>query len=303
MIERDTLHRFLIERTHVRGEWVHLDATWDALRARANYPEAVRSLLGEALAATALLSATIKFSGSLTLQIKGDGSVPMLVTQANVGKARSGELEGHGRRTLRGLAHWQGTPSVGSLESLCGHGHLALTIDPGQGGERYQGIVALHGLRLGEALHDYFDRSEQLPTRMWLAAGEQGVAGLLLQALPGEVTDVDAWERTVTLADTVTPNELLDLPVEELLYRLYHDEDVRLFEREPVGFHCSCSRERVVGMLRGLGREEIEDILSEKGRVDVDCEFCGAHYGFDAVDVEAIFAVTGQPLKAPRSEH
>lgn len=302
MTERDSLHRFLIERTHVRGEWVHLDATWQALRERAEYPEAVSGLLGEALAATALLSATIKFSGSLTLQIKGDGHVPMLVTQAQVGRARSGEAEGHGRRTLRGLAHWQGEPVPGPLESLCGRGHLAMTIDPGQGGERYQGIVALEGAGLGDALRDYFDRSEQLPTRLWLAAGEHGVAGLLLQALPGDVPDADAWERTVALAETVTAEELLSLPVEDLLHRLYHEEDVRLFEREPVGFHCSCSRERVVGMLRGLGREEVEDILAEQGRVDVDCEFCGAHYGFDAVDAAAIFSAAGQP-PVPRTEH
>lgn len=302
MTERDSLHRFLIERTNVRGEWIHLDATWKALLERAEYPAAVRDLLGEALAATALLSATIKFSGSLTLQIRGDGAVPMLVTQVQVGRARSGEAEGHGRRTLRGLAHWHGAPSPGNLQELCGSGHIALNIDPGRGGERYQGIVALEGERLGDALRDYFDRSEQLPTRLWLSASEQGVAGLLLQALPGEVPDPDAWERTVALADTVTPEELLELPAEQLLHRLYHEEDVRLFEREPVGFHCGCSRERVVEMIRGLGREEAGSILAEQGRINVDCEFCGAHYAFDAVDVEAIFSAEGQPV-VPRTEH
>lgn len=302
MIERDSLHRFLIERTNVRGEWVHLDATWSALRERSVYPEPVRDLLGEALAATALLSATLKFSGSLTLQIRGDGTVPLLVTQAQVGRARSGEPEGHGRRTVRGVAHWQGEPTAGPLETLCGRGHMALTIDPGQGGERYQGIVALHGARLADALRDYFDRSEQLPTRLWLAAGEQGVAGLLLQALPGEVPDPDAWERTVALADTVNSGELLALSAEALLHRLYHEEDVRLFEREPVGFHCGCSRERVGEMIRGLGRDEAESILAEQGGIEVDCEFCGAHYSFDAVDVEALLSSAGQPA-VPPTEH
>jgi molecular chaperone Hsp33 len=302
MTERDSLHRFLIERTNVRGEWIHLDATWKALLERAEYPLPVRDLLGEALAATALLSATIKFSGSLTLQIRGDGAVPMLVTQAQVGHARSGEPEGHGRRTVRGLAHWQGTPEAGNLPALCGRGHVALNIDPGKGGERYQGIVALEGERLSDALRDYFDRSEQLPTRLWLAAGENGVAGLLLQALPGEVPDPDAWERSVALADTVTAEELLELPAAQLLHRLYHEEDVRLFEREPVGFHCGCSRERVVEMIRGLGRQEAESIVAEQGGIGVDCEFCGAHYGFDAVDVEAIFSAEGQPA-VPRTEH
>ncbi len=302
MTERDSLHRFLIERTNVRGEWIHLDATWKALLERNAYPEAVRGLLGEALAATALLSATIKFSGSLTLQIRGDGAVPLLVTQVQVGRARSGEPEGHGRRTLRGLAHWQGAPETGPLETLCGRGNMVLTIDPGQGGERYQGIVELQGERLRDALRGYFDRSEQLPTRLWLAADEHGAAGLLLQALPGEVPDPDAWERTVALADTVSTDELLELPAQELLHRLYHEEDVRLFEREPVGFHCGCSRERVTEMIRGLGRKEAENILAEQGGIEVDCEFCGAHYGFDAVDTAAIFSAEGQP-EVPRTEH
>lgn len=302
MIERDSLHRFLIERTNVRGEWIHLDATWSALRERAAYPSPVRDLLGEALGATALLSATLKFSGSLTLQIRGDGPVPLLVTQAQVGRARSGEPEGHGRRTVRGVAHWHSSPAPGPLEALCGQGHMALTIDPGQGGERYQGIVALQGERLADALQDYFERSEQLPTRLWLAAGEQGVGGLLLQALPGDVPDPDAWERTVALADTLTCSELLEVPAEELLHRLYHEEDVRLFEREPVGFHCGCSRERVGEMIRGLGRAEAETIIAEQGSIEVDCEFCGAHYSFDAVDAEAIFSGAGQPA-VPPTEH
>ncbi len=290
MIERDTLHRFLIEGTQVRGEWVHLDATWNALLERVDYPPAVRRLLGEALAATALLAATLKISGSLTLQIRAEGHVPLLVTQARVGAAREGESEGHGRRTLRGLAHWRGkVPEDEILLDLCGPGYLALTIDPGQGKERYQGIVALAGRNLVEALQDYFDRSEQLPTRLWLMTDEHAAAGLLLQALPGQERDPDAWERTVMLADTLTGNELLDLNVDHLLYRLYHQEEVRLFEREPVAFHCGCSRERVAEMLRGLGREEVASILDEQGCVDVDCEFCGAHYRFDAVDAHAVF--------------
>lgn len=302
MAERDSLHRFLIERTNVRGEWVHLDATWSALLERADYPAPVRGLLGEALAATALLSATIKFSGSLTLQIRGDGAVPMLVTQAQVGRERSGEPEGHGRRTVRGLAHWQNTPNAAPLERLCGQGHMALTIDPGQGGERYQGIVALHGENLGDVLRDYFERSEQLPTRLWLAAGRDGVAGLLLQALPGAVPDPDAWERTVALAETLTHEELLELPVQQLLHRLYHEDDVRLFDREPVGFHCDCSRQRIGDMIRSLGREEAESIIAERGGIEVDCEFCGAHYQFDAVDAESLFRAANQPA-VPRTEH
>lgn len=303
MNENDSLRRFLIERTHVRGEWVHLDATWQALLERAEYPEPVRRLLGEALVATALLSATIKFSGSLILQIRGDGPVPLLVVQARVERPRNGEGEGDGRRTLRGLAHWSGEILPGTLAELCGSGHLALTIDPGDGRERYQGIVALEGASLAEALQGYFERSEQLPTRLWLAIDEARAAGLLLQALPVEVADPDAWRRTVGLADTLAPDELIALPAEVLLHRLYHEEQVRLFDREPVGFHCGCSRPRVEEVIRGLGRTEADDILAEQGRISVDCEFCGAHYAFDAVDVEAIFAIGSQPPPVPHTEH
>lgn len=304
MIEHDSLRRFLIESTHVRGEWIHLDATWNALLERAEYPNPVKELLGSALAATALLSATIKFSGSLTLQINGDGNVKMLVAQAQVGPARSGETEGHGRRTLRGLAQWEGRPLSGTLDTLCGQGRLSLTIDPGRGGERYQGIVSLQGQTLSEALCTYFDSSEQLPTRLWLAVGEQSVAGLLLQSLPGENSDPDDWARSVALADTVTTSELLSLTAQDLLHRLYHEEDVRLFEREPLGFHCSCSRDRVVGMLRGLGRVEVEHILAEQDEVAVDCEFCGTHYVFDAVDIEEIFvAPNPSQLSGTPTEH
>jgi molecular chaperone Hsp33 len=281
--EQDTLHRFIIERTNVRGEWVHLDATWQALLERGDYPESVRLVLGEALAAVALLSATIKFNGSLIMQVTGNGPISMLVVQAD------------GQRSLRGLAHWEGEVPMAGLSQQFGDGRMVITIDPGKGKERYQGVVELVGDTLADALRDYFARSEQLPTQLWLTANERRASGILLQALPGENPDPDAWNRAVALADTVTDQELLELPAEELIHRLYNEEDVRLFEREPVSFRCSCSSDRVKNMIQNLGREEAKDIIAEEGAIHVTCEFCNAQYHYDAVDVDLLFAEVSHP--------
>lgn len=284
MAEPDHLHRFVIEHSRVRGELVQLDATWQALLERSRYPAPVRRVLGETLAGVALLAATIKFEGSLILQTRGDGPLHLLVVQANAD------------RSMRGLARWHGDIQSGTrFSDLMGQGHLVLTIDPGAGKERYQGIVELEGEHIAGVLEHYFFRSEQLPTRLWLAADERRAAGLLLQDLPGSSDDRDAWRRSVHLAETITERELIGLAPRELLFRLYHEEDVRLFRPQPVRFHCGCSRERVASVLRGMGREEITGILSEQGAVSVDCEFCSRGYRFDAVDVEQLFAAGDQP--------
>jgi molecular chaperone Hsp33 len=287
MIERDSLHRFLIEHTNVRGEWVHLDATWQAVLERGDYPPVVKETLGEAMAAVALLAATLKFKGSLVMQISGDGPIGMLVVQAT------------SERTLRGLAHFEGDVPPGDLSARFGNGRIVITIDPGEGMERYQGVVGLVGASLGEALRDYFERSEQLPTQLWLAADGTAAAGLLIQRMPGPEEDADAWNRAVTLAETVTREELLTLNAQQVLHRLYHEEDVRLFERDPVSFRCSCSRERVGDMLVSLGADEARSILEDEGDIRVTCEFCNAHYVFDAVDVEELFAARDKPPVKP----
>jgi len=283
MRHSDQLHRFLFEHQHIRGEFVHLDETWREVLVRASYPAPVQAMLGEALAAAALLVATLKIDGSLTMQIRGAGPVHLLVVQA------------FSDGGIRGLARWRGEVAPGPLKSLTGSGQLVMTIDPKQGA-RYQGIVPLMGERLQDALRHYFEQSEQLPTRLWLAAGEEAVAGLLVQALPGEREDHDSWDRVVHLADTVRGEELLRLDVETLLRRLFHEERVRLFEPTPQRFQCSCSREKIINTLRRLGESEMNDIVAERGRIDVDCEFCGARYHFDSVDVRALFASDAYPL-------
>ncbi len=283
----DSLQRFVFERSPIRGEIVRLDATWRAVLERRDYPLPVRDLLGELMAAASLLAASIKFDGRLTMQVKGDGPVGLLVVECT------------SRQTLRALAQWHGPVPVGGIRPLLGSGQLVMTIEPDKG-ERYQGIVAIDGASVAEVLEHYFARSEQLATRLWLAADDTQAAGMLLQRLPNpELHDVDTWDRAVHLGSTITRDELLTLPVRELLHRLYHEEDIRLFSGNPVSFRCSCSRARVESVLRMLGREEVRSILDERGKVEVDCEFCGSHYELDRVDAEQLFAAAHMTDAAP----
>lgn len=288
--DSDSLHRFVFEHTDVRGELVHLDASWRALLERKDYPAPLRALLGQAAAAATLLSATIKIDGSLHLQLQGDGPVSLLLVEVTA------------QRTLRGLAHWNGEVPDGSLPEQLGEARLTMTIDPGRGGERYQGMIAADGETLAATLEDYFSRSEQLATRLWLAADAERACGMLLQQLPGRGNDDEDWNRDVFLGETVSASELLELDTRELLRRLYHEEDVRLFDPEPVSFRCSCSLERIETMLRGLGYDEVQAIVREQGGVEVSCEFCNQRYAYDAVDVERLFAAADQP-EVPPTRH
>jgi molecular chaperone Hsp33 len=288
--DSDCLHRFVFEHTDVRGELVHLDASWQAVLERQNYPAPLRKLLGEAMAAAALLSATIKINGSLHLQLQGDGPVSLVLVEVTA------------QRTLRGLAQWKGDVPVSGLREQVGQAHLMLTIDPGEGGERYQGLVAVEQDLLQTTLEDYFAQSEQLATRLWLTANDQRACGMLLQQLPGQSDDDEDWNRDVFLGETVSDDELLELSVTELLHRLYHEEDLRLFDPEPFSFRCACSAGRIDTMLRGLGYDEVRDILEEQGEVSVNCEFCRQVYAYDAVDIERLFAASDQP-EVPPTRH
>ena len=288
MITGDSLQRFIFENVPIRGEIVHLDATWLAVLERRQYPPRVRELLGELMAAAALLTSTLKFDGRLIMQIQGQGPVSLLVVECT------------SERKMRAIAQWQGEVPDAPLAELVGDGRLAVTIDPLNGQERYQAIVALEGLTVAAALENYFARSEQLATRLWLASDPQQAAGMLLQRLPeAEPSDDDAWVRAVHLGSTITRAELLALPVREIVHRLYHEEDIRLFSRRPVSFRCSCSRARVETVLRMLGRDEIHSILDEQGSVSVDCEFCGNRYEFDRIDAEQLFAALHSAPAAP----
>ncbi len=296
MTTGDSLQRFIFEHAPIRGEIVHLDATWQAVLERRDYPPRVRDILGEMMAAAALLTSTLKFDGRLIMQVQGNGPVSLLVVECT------------SDRTMRAIAQWDGEVPDAPLSELVGDGRLAVTIDPQKGKERYQAIVNLEGHTVAEAFENYFARSEvapahpcardtcasctsQLDTRLWLASDPRQAAGMLLQRLPGNPEmDEEAWGRAVHLGSTITREELLALPVREIIHRLYHEEDIRLFSRMPVSFRCSCSRERVESVLRMLGHGEIQSILAEQGTVRVDCEFCGGHYEFDRIDAEHLFA-------------
>jgi len=286
----DSLQRFLLESTPVRGEIVHLDVTWRAVLERRSYPAPLQSLLGDMMAAAALLSAILKFEGSLIMQMQGNGPVQLLVVEAT------------SEHTLRATAKWEGELAQGNVTELLGAGRFVISIVPSGGKQTYQGIVAIEGDSIAQVLEHYMAKSEQLETRLWLASDSQQAAGMLLQKLPAAPTqDEDAWNRAKQLGETIRREELLSLPAREIIRRLYHEEDVRVFESRPVAFRCSCSRERVTSMLRLLGHDEVKSIIAERNTVEVDCEFCGRHYTFDAVDAEQVFAADvitrAQPTK------
>lgn len=297
MHDRDCLHRFMFDKYPIRGHLVHLDAAWRALIEHRDYPAPIRDTLGEAVAASLLLAATIKFEGVLSLQLQGDGPVQLLLAQCTSGLA------------VRGLARYR----EGAREDAgTGTGTLTVTVESDDGAQRYQGIVPMSGQRVGESLQVYFENSEQLPTRLWLYADASGVSGMLLQKLP--VPDAssiepetaasidDAWRRVQLIGETLTCEELRRLTDAQILHRLFNEDDVRLFESAPVYFRCRCSRERVAGMLAGLGEAETRAVLAERAEVEVRCDFCNRAYVFDAVDVGQLFNA-GVAIDGVRSVH
>lgn len=288
MTSRDFTQRFLFDETDVRGELATLDRSYAEVLAKHPYPEPVAQLLGEMLAAAALLCGTLKFDGLLVLQARSSGPIPLLMVECS------------SNREVRGIARYEeaAITAAASLGELMPDGVLALTIDP-RHGQRYQGIVPLEGVNLAECLSGYFATSEQLPTRFWLNADGRRARGLLLQQLPpARVKDAQArqesWEHVVTLADTLTAEELLGLDNEVILHRLFHEETVRLFDEQGVAFNCSCSRDRAANALISMGRPDVESLLDEQqGRILVDCQFCNEQQVFDAADIAQIFAGGG----------
>lgn len=279
----DQLLRFSFEQLDIRGELVYLDHSWAHVLARHDYPENVRRQLGEALAVVALLRATIKFEGTLILQISGNGPLRSLVTQVTSTGA------------LRGLARWDGTVPAGPLAAVFGNGSLIITVMK-DSGERYQSIVELSGNTLSEALDRYFEQSEQLPTRFRLQVSAARVAGFFLQVLPatgGTLRSTaersEDWQRVNLLADTLSERELFELAPQRLLHNLFHEEDVRLFEPEALHFECSCSRAKVESTLVTFGKADLDDLIAQEGSVKVDCEFCNQQYRFDSNDIAQLF--------------
>jgi len=285
MKDKDVLRRFLFDGLAVRGEWLNLSDSWQAAKQHHQYPDTAIQKLGEALAAAALLSATIKFDGTLILQAQGDGAIQSMVAQST------------NDREIRGWIRCDNSiPTGDNLQNLLGNGHMALTIEPKEG-EPYQGIVPLIGEHLASSVENYFTQSEQLKTRLWLFANEHQAAGFLIQELPSEKSeqDLEDWSRIEALSSTISEQELLTLSCEDFLHRLFHEEPVRLFEAEAVRFKCHCSSEKVETTLKSLGRSAVDDILTEQDTIVADCEFCSKKYSFDKVDIERIFSENLSP--------
>jgi molecular chaperone Hsp33 len=274
----DQLQRFSFDETVIRGEIAHLNHSFQDVLNRHRYPSVVARPLGQLMAATALMSASLKFKGRLTLQVRLSGNISLL----------QAETDEQGQ--LRAIARYD-TEQM-EKELILDDGQLVITLEPDQG-QRYQGIVAIQGGNIASALESYFEQSEQLPTRFWLASDEQSATGLMLQRMP-ETTAAshspEDWQRIVHLASTVKDQELLTLDTETLLHRLYHEETLRLYPASALKFYCTCSKPRLANALRQLGLDELNDMLTETPSISINCDFCGQHYSFDRTDVDALFA-------------
>ncbi|MET0856553.1 MAG: Hsp33 family molecular chaperone HslO [Telluria sp.] len=302
---QDTLQKFIFDNAAVKGEFVEISDTWREVQARHDYPPAVKTVLGEMLAAAALLSANLKFNGAIIMQIHGDGPVRLLVVECDSDlRLRATAKLGEGVTVADDA-------SLTDMLNVSGKGRFVITLDPLEkmpGQQPYQGIVPLDGDDMATVIENYMLRSEQLDTRLWLAADGTVSRGLLLQKLPrhsgkedqveqaSEAEELETWNRAVMLASTLKQDELLSTDIQTLMNRLFWEETIRVFEPAHPQFHCSCTREKVGNMLKMLGQGEVEEALAELGHLGINCDFCGKHYEFDKVDCAQLF-VSDTPVE------
>jgi len=282
----DLVRRFVLEGHPIRGHAVRLSGAWNGLREHQDYPPAVQQLLGEAMAAVVLLAATLKFDGVLTLQLQGKGLVSLLVAQCT-----------HDFK-VRGMARHDPLGGEAGFRSLAGEGQIVVTVEATDRASSYQGVVPITGNSLAESLEAYFRQSEQLPTRVLLAANARVVAGMLVQRVPGvggtqvQVDDTAlaaAWGKADDAMSGLSRTQILEDDVEQRLVNMFGVDEVRVFSGHEVTFECRCSRERVANVLRSLGVDEVRSVIAEQGACTVTCEFCQKPYKFDAIDVEHLF--------------
>jgi molecular chaperone Hsp33 len=286
VLDADRVRRFVLDRFPIRGHAVRLADAWLALREHQDYPPAVQQLLGEAISAVVLLAATLKFNGTLTLQLQGKGLVSLLVAQCT-----------HDFK-VRGMARHDAIGADADFRVLAGEGTIVVTVEASDRASNYQGVVPITGDSLAESLEAYFQQSEQIPTRVLLASSPRVVAGMLVQRIPGEggtQVRIDepaldaAWQRADDAMSSINPNILLVDDTEQRLVDMFGVDEVRVFSGHEVDFECRCSRERVASVLRSLGAEEVRSVVEEQGSCTVTCEFCQKPYLFDAIDVEQLF--------------
>jgi molecular chaperone Hsp33 len=308
----DTLQKFMFENASLRGEFVEISDTWRQVQARSDYPQAIRTMLGQMLAAAALLAANLKFDGVIVMQIHGDGPVRLMVVECDSALRLRATAKFSAEALEDAAADGDALSPLAALVNRHGKGRFVITLDPNDrmpGQQAYQGIVPLDGDSIATVIENYMLRSEQLDTKLWLAADENVSRGLLLQKMPGDggihldpddplhkslyqrqLNDADTWNRAVMLASTLKPQEMLDTDIGTLMQRLFWEESVRIFTPRHPRFHCTCTREKVGNMLKMLGREEIDSALDELDKLGVNCDFCGLHYDFDRVDCAQLFA-------------
>lgn len=280
MQEKDCIQKFIFVHEDIRGALVHLNESYQTIITQHHYPKAVKQILGEALAACVLLTSSLKFEGDVSLQFQGDSRLPLLLVQCD-----------H-TFNLRGFAKFSQEPNIAFEEAFLA-GRLVLTIAPENNTQAYQSIVPIQSTSMSDNIMAYFLQSEQIATKVWLAVDEHQASGMLLQMLPTENQDSSArerfWEYAVVMGETVEEQELLQLDNATLLHRLYHETELRLFEAEPVKFRCRCTPQKMQQVLNVLGKQEIESLIQEQGRISVTCDFCNQQYLFDAIDIAMLF--------------
>lgn len=281
MTDRDYLQRMLFEEINARCVYVRLEGVLAELAKRGDDPQAARELLSEGLLIAALMSSGIKFSGRLSLQVRSQGALKLLVADCTDSGGLRGTVALNEQMTVPASA-------AALVETIGQGGVVTLTLDPTGKGQRWQGIVPLEGSTLAEAIAAYFERSEQLPTRFRLAVGRDRAAALMIQRMPGPSEDTDGWNRLEHLLASATARELLDLDGRELMHRLFHAEVRRVFPPRALSFYCPCSRHRVAEVLLGLGPTELADMIEQDEPVDVRCQFCNQNYRFDRLDLVAL---------------
>ncbi|CEG58875.1 Hsp33 family molecular chaperone HslO [Legionella fallonii] len=279
MKESDTIQRFIFEHANIRGEVVHIEHTYQTIMKQRNYPSMVKNLLGEAIISCLLLASSIKFEGNLSLQFQGDERLPLLLVQCDH------ELN------IRAFAKYAEHLEIIDYATAFLQGQMVLTINQYKQTQIYQSMVPLQSTSMSENLMAYFAQSEQIATRVWLAVNEDMAAGMLLQLMPGQDTEQreQFWEYAVQLGQTVSEQELLTLDNQTLLYRLYNETDVRIFESRPTHFRCHCNVEKMKQVITILGEEEAQEILKEQGAIEINCDFCNKKYSFDPIDVTLLF--------------
>lgn len=279
MNESDTLQKFIFEEASIKGAIVHLDQTFQSIMSQHHYPESVKSLLGEALVACLLLTSSIKFEGNMNLQFQGDERLPLLLVQCD-----------H-LFNVRAFAKYTPDLDIEEYSTAFLNGRMVITMNQYNQTQMYQSMIPIQSASMSDNLMSYFAQSEQISTKTWISVSAEKAAGILLQLMPEQDTleREHFWEYAIQIGQTVTAEELFTLDNETLLYKLYHETGIRLFDTQPINFKCNCTENKMKQVLITLGEEESNNLIKEKGLIEITCEFCNQKYAFDLIDITLLF--------------